>query len=141
MHIARIHEERLGGHLDPILQEYLDAKAAHDLAGERLSNATEALLEQMAEKHQKSYKHKYQGVVTTVTYVKRETVEVDEKGLRKALTARVFDRYTVKKLDRKAMEAAMDTGAVDPMVVARFATTKESAPYLKYTKKEEEDDV
>ena len=142
MHIARIHEERLGGVSDPVLQEYLDAKKAHDLAGQRLKQAEAALLVRMQEKHQKSYKHTQpDGSTTTVTYVQRNTVEIDEKGLRRALTAKVFDKYTVKKLDRKAMEAAMDTGAVDPMTVARFVTEKPSQPYLKYTYKEGNDDA
>lgn len=66
----------------------------------------------------------------SITYTQRENVTIDEKGLRKALTAKVYDKYTVKKLDRKAMERAMDDGAVDPMVVGKYVTVSKSTPYL-----------
>lgn len=68
-----------------------------------------------------------------VTYVKQSRVQIDERGLRKALTAKVFDRYTNKVLDRKAMEKAMDEGLVDPTVVSKYLTVTESAPFIKYT--------
>jgi ATP-dependent Clp protease ATP-binding subunit ClpA len=59
---------------------------------------------------------------------------LDEASAR--LTAKVFDRYTVKKLDRKRMEEAMDTGAIDPVTVSRYVELKPSRPYLEYREKE-----
>lgn len=93
----------------------------------------------MAAKHQKSFTWQHEGRTRKVTYVQAETTQIDEKGLRRALTAKVFDKFTVKKLDRKAMEAAMDSGEVDPMVVARFVSAKPNSPFIRYTEKDSEE--
>lgn len=74
--------------------------------------------------------------VSTVTYVQTKRYTVDEKGLRRALTAKVYDKYTVKTLDKKALEAALDTGELDPLTVSRFVTEIENRPYLRFTEKE-----
>lgn len=86
----------------------------------------------------KSMKVTVQGMAKQVTYVQTKSYEVDEKGLRKALTAKVFDKYTVKKLERAKLEKAIDDGEVDPMVVARFVAEKPNKPYLRYSEKEEQ---
>lgn len=72
-------------------------------------------------------------LVHRVTFVQREVIKIDEKGLRRALKAKVYDRFTVKKLDRKALEGAMERGEVDPMIVSQYATVEKSSPYLRYT--------
>lgn len=139
MQITRIHEDPQTAQ-DPVLREYVDAKAALDHAERRLKQAQDALLEQMRAKHQKSYKWTNpEGKSTSVTYVQGQTAQIDEKGLRRALTAKVFDKYTTKKLDRKRMEAAMETGEVDPMVVSRFVTMRDNNPYLKFTETRNDD--
>jgi hypothetical protein len=61
---------------------------------------------------------------------------IDETGLRKALTAKVFDRFTKRVLDKKAMEAAMDSGLVNPVTVSKYVSLKPSRPYLEYRVKE-----
>lgn len=96
----------------------------------------------MAEKHRKTFSltDLREKMTYSVTFVQAERVELDEKGLRKALTARVFDKYTVKKLDKKALEEAMGRGEVDPMVVAKFVSTKKGLPYLRYSEKEATDE-
>ena len=140
MQITRIHEDPQAA-VDPLLSEYLDAKAAFDLAKARLDVAASELLNSMEDKHQKSYRWTNGDRQRSVTYVRSDRAEIDEKGLRKALTAKVFDKYTVKKLDRKAMEAAMDTGEVDPMIVSKYVTTKPGAPYLKYSERNVEEEL
>lgn len=124
---------------NPYLRDYLAAKSAADQAQRHLEVVQRRLIEQMQQEHTKSLRVVGEGVTKSVTYVTRKTYNVDEKGLRRALTAKIFDRYTVKKLDRKSLEDAMDRGEVDPMVVARFVSETESKPYLKYTEKEEND--
>ena len=67
-----------------------------------------------------------------LTYVQAHTTYVDEIGLRKALKAKIFDSYTKHELDRKAMEAAMDNGEVDPVTVSKYVTErpKKAVPQL-----------
>jgi hypothetical protein len=72
------------------------------------------------------------------TYVSKEVTKIDEKGLRKELTARVFDKFTDKKLNRSKLEAAMQSGAVDPMIVSKHVEIAEGQPYLRITEGEAE---
>ena len=137
MEVIRIREHRT---VDPVLTEYLEARADADRAQRRLALATEELGYQMVSKHQKSLSHTMDGVKKTVTYVTRNNYNVDEKGLRRALTARVYDKFTIKKLDRKKLEEAMETGAVDPVVVSKYLTESASAPYIRFTEKAVDDE-
>lgn len=137
MQITRIHRDEIAA-ADPVLEEYLDAKAELARVTARYEKAQAALLDQMREKHQKSYKWTRDGETKQVTYVQGERTVIDEKGLRRALTAKVFDRYTDKKLNRKKMEEAMGDGTIDPMVVAKYVSTAPSNPYLRYTEHSEE---
>lgn len=115
---------------DPVLDEYLAARKAADSANQRLKDAQEKLTAHMAEHQTKTMAVEEDNQRVSITYTQRENVTIDEKGLRKALTAKVYDKYTVKKLDRKAMERAMDDGAVDPMLVGKYVTVSTSTPYL-----------
>lgn len=76
----------------------------------------------------------------TLTYVRGSTTRIDEVGLRKAMGARNFDRYTRKTLDRRAMEKAMGAGEVDTVTVSRFVTVVPKKPYLNHSHKEEEEE-
>lgn len=92
----------------------------------------------MAEDQLKSTSYQHGNKIRRVTYVQSERVKIDEKGLRKALTAKIFDKYTKKSLDRKAMEDAMSAGDVDPMIVAKYITTEKSSPSLRLSEKDAE---
>ncbi len=135
MQIQRIREYEDSPH--PVLTDYLSAKSAFDQAKRHLEAVQGRLLEQMEADHTKTLKLNDHGVTKSVTFVQRTTMKVDEAGLRKALTAKVYDRYTVRSLDRKALEKAMGDGEVDPMVVAKYVSEETSKPYLKFTEKED----
>jgi hypothetical protein len=94
-------------------------------------------MKQMQADQRKSFRWTADGQHNSLTYVQKETTYIDEVGLRKALTAKVYDHYTKRVLDRKAMEAAMGTGAVDPIVVSKFVTTKPMKAYLDYRQRED----
>lgn len=76
------------------------------------------------------------GKAYRVTYVQGETTEIDEPGLRKALGATTYRKYTQEKLDRKKLEAALDLGELDPIEVGQHVRVKPSKPFLRYTEKE-----
>lgn len=67
------------------------------------------------------------------TVVSPEKVDVDEAGLRKEIGAVAFRKISVQKLDRKLLEAALESGALDPQIVGKHLHTKESRPYIRYT--------
>ena len=121
---------------DDLVQNYLAARTERDLAQARLDEVSALLMKQMEADQRKSYRwtdddHRY-----SVSYSVAHTTVIDEKGLRRALRAPVFDKYTKRVLDRKAMEAAMDAGEIDPITVSRFVTLKPSKPHLALQVKE-----
>jgi len=122
---------------NPLVDDYLEARLARDKAQARFAEVEERLIKQMEADQRKSFHWNRAGQQRTLTYVGGHTTQIDEIGLRKAMGARNFDRYTHKVLDRRAMERAMDTGEVDSVTVSRFVTLKPKKPYLKYSEKEE----
>lgn len=75
-----------------------------------------------------------------VTYVQGETTKIDEQGLRKALGAANYRKYTKETLDRKKLEEGMDKGEVDPIVVGQHVQVVPSKPFLRFTEKEAKED-
>ena len=122
--------------LDPLLFDYMNARRARDAYQIKLDEAQARLMKQMEADQRKSYRWTDADSAFTVSYVQAHTTVIDEKGLRRALRAKVFDKYTKKVLDRKAMEKAMDSGEVDPVTVSRFVTLKPNKPHLSVTEKE-----
>ena len=121
---------------DPLVGEYLVARVERDKAQAKLDEIQSRLMKQMEADQRKSYRWQADGRAFGVTYVQAHTTVIDESGLRKALGAKAFDRYTVRKLDRKAMEKAMDEGKVDPITVSRYVTLKPNHPHLSLVEKE-----
>jgi phosphoenolpyruvate-protein kinase (PTS system EI component) len=118
--------------------EYLQAKTKFEAAKQQLDDAQDRLIKEMEADQRKSFRWVAGGVESKLTYVQQHQTFIDEPGLRRALKAKVFDRYTKRVLDRKAMELAMDAGEVDPITVSRFVTTRPKKPFLTYTEKETE---
>ena len=119
-----------------LVAEYLRARTERDTAQAHLDEAQARLIKQMEADQRKSFKWTSDGRQRNLTYVVKRTTVVDEPGLRKALTAKIYDRYTKRILDRRAMERAMDAGDVDPVTVSRFVSMKPHNPYLDYREKE-----
>jgi ATP-dependent helicase YprA (DUF1998 family) len=72
---------------------------------------------------------------TKVTMVRPETMTFDENGLRKALGAKVFNKLTTAKLDRKKLEKAIESGEIDPVVVAQNTTLILQNTHIRVTEK------
>ncbi len=122
-----------------LLAEYIAARRAYEQAERHYKELGKQHTEEKAQKHQKSMTLTSEGKAINVTYVQKTSYDLDEKGLRRALTAKVFDSYTEKKLNRKALEEAMSRQDVDPTVVAKYVSEKPSTPYLRYTEKDIEE--
>ena len=119
-----------------LVREYLIARAEMDKAKVRLDEAAGRLIKQMESDQRKSYRWDTDGVRRAITYKQAHRTEIDERGLRRALTARVFDKYTKKVLDRRKMEEAIGTGVIDKVTVAQFASDNPGQPYLEYRERE-----
>jgi len=120
-------------------RDFITKKTDADRAIRALEDAEAKLLGLMESKQIKTATQQYDGIKFSATYTQRTTHQINEQGLRKALGARAFDKFTVKKLDRKALEQAMSNGDVDPMVVAKFVDQVPGKTFLTYRAREEND--
>jgi hypothetical protein len=121
---------------DPLVGEYLQARVERDKAQAKYDEVSTRLMKQMEADQRKSYRWQADGRAFGVTYVQAHTTVIDERGLRRALRAKTFDKYTKRVLDRKAMEAAMDSGEVDPVIVRQYVTLQPNKPHLSLKEKE-----
>lgn len=90
-----------------------------------------------------SYQQKSTEAITSLgtyqlTYVRPTRVKVDEAGLRKSLGAKVYDRYTVPRLDRKKLEGALEAEEVDVNQVSPYISEEVGSPYLRITERKKE---
>jgi hypothetical protein len=65
------------------------------------------------------------------TLVARERPILNEEGLKKSLGAKKWNRLTMRVLDKKKLEAALESGEVDPMLVAQNSIVVEDKAFLK----------
>ena len=77
------------------------------------------------------------GQTRKLTYVQSHTTYIDEPGLRRALRAKVFDRYTKRVLDRKGWSGRW-TPAQGPDHGEQVRHPSPQKPFLNYTEKETE---
>lgn len=122
--------------LDLAFATYRGAKVNADRANDRLAEAEQVLLKELEARKQKTLTYSTDRVKFSVTYTQRDGAKINEQGLRRALTAKVFDKFTVKKLDRKALVKAMEEGEIDPRVVAQYVEDVPGKVYLTYRVKE-----
>lgn len=119
--------------LTEAVQQYRVARSNLDYAKQVLEKAESDLLNTMAEGQHKSFTINQGDRQSKVTYVQTETVRVNEAGLRKALGARTFNKYTVRKVDKTKLEDGIARGELDGNIVSEYCEIKKSKPYIRYT--------
>lgn len=127
--------------VDGLIEALAAARGERDLAQQKVDNLERELIELMESKQQKSVIGNTVFGKLQATYVRRTTVQVDEEGLRKSMGAKVFDKYTDSKLNRRKLEKALEDGEVDVSVVSPFVSEKAGAAYLRWTEKKDGDDA
>jgi hypothetical protein len=125
---------------EDLLEAYIEARQHRDEAEAEFRKFEEKLVIYMEEHRRKNLELDDGEHVSRVTYTQSTQVKVDEEGLKKHLTAPVFNKYTVRKLDRKALEKAIDEGAISSLSVTPYITVAKTKPFLKYTIKDSPDD-
>lgn len=106
--------------LDSALARFGNAKMNRDEADEEFQQAQEDLIKLMGTQKSKSGTFVWGGDIheITATIVAGERIITDEPALKKRLGASMWDRVTVKKLDKTKLEDAIAQGEVDATVVA-----------------------
>lgn len=115
------------------LSEYIDAKHALTEATNRLKLAEQRLIEKMTREERKSYSAKLGGKTYRATFVQNMRTVIDEPGLKKAMGAVAFRKVTKQVIDRKKLEAAMESGTADPLIVGQYVKEEPSSPFVRFT--------
>lgn len=107
------------------VEEYESLKREEEQAIAERQRAQERLAKLLERQGRKSVTvHREGRPPTKVTRSQSEYVKsVDEKGLKKALGARVWKTVTEVKLSQAKLKAAIEAGEVSPVVAAQFITT------------------
>lgn len=106
-----------------------------------MKKAEAELIAEMEAQEIKSTSTEICGIKYTTTATQRTSYSFDEAGLKKALGARVYNKFTIAKLDRTKLEEAVQAGAVDAGVVSQYATPTTSAQGIRLTKKAASDEA
>lgn len=123
--------------LEPLVANlFLLKKQMEDAAG-AFHEAQDALVRYMEIAQRKTLRDSQDGYIMQATYKQQTSVSIDESGLRKKMGAPRFDKYTVKKLDRRKLEADLDGNEELQLLVSPYVTTKKSKPFLQLTMKED----
>jgi hypothetical protein len=113
------------------LNEFIEAKRAVEDAQRRLELAQQSLVEKMTREQRKTFIKEDGGKVYRATYVQAVRTVVNEEGLKKAIGAVKFRKVSKQVLDKKLLEKAMETGAVDPVLVGQYVTEVPNRPSIR----------
>ena len=124
------------------LTRFIDAKKAADHAKRELDAAEQELIESLRAAGDKSTSLTEGDKVQRATVVQTETTKIDEEGLRKALGVKLWNKVTVRKVDKAKLTTIIADGEVSPELASGFLTVQKNKPYIRYSegqKKENED--
>lgn len=71
------------------------------------------------------------GRPSKATVVYSSVLKFDEDGLSEALTARMWNEISTRKLDQKKLEDKVARGSIDPTLVADHSDEVPRSPYIK----------
>lgn len=127
--------------LDDLVEARQAAQEALIKAQDEFDDADRAVTAFMKSEQMKTSDVTVSGKDFKVTLIERETMRIDEKGLKDYIGARAFNKVCVKKVDRKLLETAV-TDPSFPLNVeglSKFVTITTSKPFLRITEHEEVD--
>ena len=120
--------------------EYEDAKAAEAAATERRQDAQDRVATLLESAGYKSQTVDYGDRRLRVTRSQSDYIaNVDEKGLKKALGAKVWRKVTVTKLSQPLLKSAIERGEVDPLIVGQYLEVKTKTPTISLSLVKEEE--
>lgn len=122
--------------LSQLVDEVANLKEQAQYWSETFEKHQADLVAALVERKRKSWVNKAQDLQATV--VLGEILQINEKGLRKALKAKNYDRLCDLKLNRTKLQAAMRGDANTALVVAQYTEIVPKKPYVRLTAVKEE---
>lgn len=119
--------------MDMLTKGLAELQVKVDEATKEFNLVRSMLTEAMVEEQIKTHEVEDGGKIYRATFVQASVPLIDEEGLEKELGFVKYDQFTKKVLDRKALEAAMETGEVDPFLVGKHVTERKNKPSVRFT--------
>ncbi len=113
---------------------YLTARAERQRANDAFDAAQQELVDALQGAGLTSYEHGDGDDKRRLTVVAGTTVEWDEAKLEQLLSERTWRDVTVRRVDRKLLDAAIAMRRVADVVVRDCRTDKPKTPYVKVTR-------
>ena len=126
-------KENLASRISVLKSEISEREELRKQLEEKLFKLIEAESDQLSESFMMQERYDEEIFITKVTIVRPTSIEIDEEGLKKALTASQWKAITTLSLDKKKLEDNVARGKIDIDVVANNSTEKPKKPYLKIT--------
>lgn len=117
------------------VQKAHDAKLAQEQATEALNQAKEAALLAMTKASLSKVSVADTDIEVTATVVRPTTAVVEEAKLATLISEEMWDRITVRKLDRSLLTEAIDSGLIDPDVIEEATKFGEGTAHIRWTVK------
>jgi hypothetical protein len=119
--------------LDTLVAGYARVQAKLEEETCQLDYIKSMITEIFIDKQIKTHEVEDGGKIYRATFLQASTPVIDEKGLREELGNEVVDTYCRLVLDRKALEAAMEEGVLDPYKVGKHVTERKNKPSVRFT--------
>jgi len=119
--------------LDTLTVAFAELQAKADEAARAANDVKKVLAEALEQDQIKTHEVQDGGKIYRATFLQAVVPIIDETGLEKELGSDVYDRYTKKVLDKKALERAMESNEVDPVKVGKHVTERRNAPSVRFT--------
>ena len=126
-------KEKLVSQISSLKQEVSEKEELRKQLEEKLLKLIEAESYPISESFMMQEKSDDEIFITKVTIVRPTSIEIDEEGLKKAITASQWKAITTLSLDKKKLEDHVARGKIDIDIVAKNSTEKPKKPYLKIT--------
>jgi hypothetical protein len=141
LHIAAsayTRRKAMAKELESALTRLGNAKLVKDAAEIEYADAQDDLIKLMGSAKTATGKFVFDGIIHEIkaTIVAGSRIVCDESALKKRLGVRMWDRVTMKKLDKAKLEEAIAQGEVDATIVAACSEEVPNKVYVKPTIKQ-----
>lgn len=117
--------------LDERIVEFAKHKEAAKYHEGQWREAQPSIIEQMEEAGSNRRIVDTDDAKVTATIVRGTTVNLDSDRLKKAIGARAWNKLTVRSLDQKKVKEAIESGDLDPNIVAECSDEVDKTPYVR----------
>ena len=119
--------------MDLLVQSFAELSQAAADAQTAFESVRKVLAAEMEDQQIKTHEVQDGGKIYRATFLQAVIPVIDEGGLEDELGSEVFEKYTKRILDRKALEDAMEHGEVDPLIVGKHVTERKNRPSVRFS--------